>query len=255
MYNWLRRGCMLIMIVLSLSGCSSKPNLAEQGPEQAYRYLERRFEKGNYLDAANGLDFFTLNYSGSSLVDSAQFLLGRAHFEMKEFLIAANAFDELSRRFPSSPLVAESMYMIGLCYWELSPKFSLDQEYTLKAIEALQSFIDFYPENESRIQEAQELIAVCREKLAHKEYSSAMIYLKMRDYPSAQIYFQWILDLFYDTEWAPKAAFQLGMVHSLEHNNDEAAAAFRYFLFKYPDHSWRTKAETSLEKLKSEIEG
>ena len=224
----LSRNIFTLTLIILIIGCSKRSPMEEMNDEEAFRFLKTAYNKNKYLDAANGFDFFTLNYSGSSLVDSAQFLLGQSHFKLKEYLLAANAFEELYRRFPRSRLVPEAMFMIGVCYWELSPKYSLDQEYTDKALDAFQGFIDYFPEYSEKVNEAQQYIAFCREKLAHKEYSNGVIYMKMKDYGAAVIYFRSILETYYDTEWAPKAAFRLGVCLREDKRYYEAEEAFRY---------------------------
>ncbi len=168
----------LFVVVL---GCSNLPSIKRMDAESAYRHLIKEYDKGHYLDVVDGLNYYTLNYSGSAWVDSAQFLLGESHFKLKEYLLAANAYDELSRRFPSSPLVPRAMLKIGECYWKMSPKYSLDQEYTYKAISSLQSYIDYYPKKAKGVERAEQLIRECRDKIAHKTYANGIIYLKMKD--------------------------------------------------------------------------
>ena len=246
-----------IVILTSLTvmmGCSKKVRIEEMNPDEAFRYLKGVYDKDDYLSAANGFDFYTLNYSGSSLVDSAQFMLGMSHLKLKEYLLAANAFEELYRRFPRSPLVPDAMYMIGDCYWRLSPKYSLDQEYTNKALDALQAFIDYFPDYTERVREAQDLIEACREKLAHKEYANGVIYLKMKDYGAAVIYFQSVVDMYYDTDWAPRSAYNLGVSYASNEMFEEAEEAYRIYIVKYPDHPLRSKAESSLKDIHRKIE-
>lgn len=249
----------LLLTVSILTGCSKRVPYEEMDAEEAYRYLKERYDQGKYLDASDGLDYYTLNFSGSSLVDSAQFLLGQSHFKMKEYLLAADSFEELYRRFPSSILVPEAMYMVGVCYWELSPKYSLDQRYTSKSLDALQAFIDYFPDHTERVAQAQELIEVCREKLAHKEYANGVIYLKMNDYKAAIIYFLSLLDNYYDTEWAPMALYQLGIAYFESERFTESEETCLMFLDKYPGHSLQSKVETVLKnmrrKLAEETEG
>ncbi|HHE47333.1 MAG TPA: outer membrane protein assembly factor BamD [Bacteroidetes bacterium] len=243
-----------VIFLALLTGCSNRPALEEMNPDQAFQYLKGIYNQGDYLNAANGFDFFTLNYSGSSLVDSAQFMLGQAHIKLKEYLLAANAFEELTRRFPRSPLVPDAMYMIGVCYWKLSPKYPLDQEYTDRALDALQAFIDYFPDYTERVRDAQELIEACRDKLAHKEYASGLIYFKMKSYQSAVIYFQDLLDTFYDTAWAPLAAYKLGASYAGDEQFENAYEAYRAFISKYPDHPWRSRAESEMKDLSRKIE-
>ncbi|MBC8465528.1 hypothetical protein H8D57_00725, partial [bacterium] len=88
-----------LLISTFIYGCSSKPPLEEMEPEKMFSYLQERFVEEKYLDVIEGLEFFTLNYSGNVKVDSAEFLLGQAHFHIKEYLIAADVFNEMNRRF------------------------------------------------------------------------------------------------------------------------------------------------------------
>jgi len=237
------------LLILITAGCAKQKDVTQMEPDAAYRYLVQRYNKGDYLSAVDGLDYFTLTYSGSSLVDSAQFLLAQAHYQLKEYLLAAEAYNELARRFPRSPLVPEAMFQAGLSYYKLSPKYSLDQEQTIKAIDALQGFIDYYPEQAGRVREAQKLIEECRAKLAHKEFASGVIYMKMKHYRAAEIYFQLVLDKYYDTEWAAQAAFKLGQALEGEGKKDEAAEAYRNFLYKYPGHKLKPQAESALGRI------
>ena len=251
-----------IVIVITLfiplcliPGCSQRPALEEMDDVSAFQYLRTRYDKGDYLEATSGLEFYTLNFSGSSLVDSAQFLLGHAHYKLKEYLLAADAFEHLYHRFPRSRFVPDAMYMVGVCYWKMSPKYSLDQDYTYRTLDALQAFIDYHPEYVDRVKDAQDLIELGRNKLAHKEYANGMIYLKMKDYEAAIIYFSSIVDRFYDTEWAPQAAFQLAVCLVRQDKREEAKSAFRDFISKYPDHPWRSRAESALNGLAVTDEG
>jgi len=231
-----------------LAGCSRKPPLNLFDEEQSYSALVQQYNDGDYQDAVDGLNFYTLNFSGSGKVDSAQFLLGQAQFKLKEYLVAAASFEELINRFPSSPLVADAMYMIGESYWKMSPKYNLDQEYTDRAVNALQSFIEFYPEQTEKVNSATALILLCREKLAHKTYHSGLIYLKMKDYAAAAIYFRDVMELYYDTTWKVSAQYQLGMALMGDKLYDEAITAFRQFIDDNVDHELIGKARRNITK-------
>jgi outer membrane protein assembly factor BamD len=238
-----------LFVFAILSGCAKQADITTMEPEVAYRYLEKKYEKADYLSAVDGFDYYTLNYSGSSLVDSAQFLLAMSHYNLKEYLLAADSFNELVRRFPRSPLVAEAMFQAGASYWKLSPKYSLDQEFTIKAIDALQAFIDYFPERSSRVRDAQELIDQCRNKLAQKEYSSGIIYIKTKDYRSAEIYLKSVTELYYDSPWATEAAYWIAFAQAGDQRPEEAKKSYRDFIQKYPGHPLIIKAEEDLLKL------
>lgn len=238
-----------ITLIAACVGCSRQVPLSELDQTAAFERLRSDFQRGDYQRANEGLNYYTLNFSGSAKIDSAQFLLAWSHYYLKEYLLAASAFDELVKRFPRSSLVPESMFMVGVCYWKMSPRYALDQEYTNKAIDAFQAFIDYYPGMIERVREAEEYIGRCREKLAHKAYATGVIYLKMKDWRAAEIYFRKVTDEYYDTPWAAPAAFQVG--HSLQKQGKEAdaAQAFRTYVEKFPGHQWRQRALEALKVL------
>ena len=240
----------ILIFLATVAGCSKHPPFDEMEPGDMYRYLVKQYEKEKYLDVTQGFDFFTLNYSGHGLVDSAQYLLGQAHFHLKEYILAADAFEDLTRRFPNSSLVADAMYMVGECYWKLSPKYALDQHYTIQSIDAFQNFIDYYPYHAEKVKRAEDLIFQCRDKLAHKQYANGIIYLKMKDYRAANIYFSGVIEQYYDSEWAPKAAFKLGESLMGQKRFAEAEETFQNFLVKYPDHPWADKTRAELSSMR-----
>jgi len=233
---------------LFIVGCSKAPPLDEMMPEEMYHHNRALFDRGRYLDASDGFNYFTLNYSGHGLVDSAQYFIAQSHFEMKEYLISVDAFEELVRRFPNSQIVAESMYMIGKCYWELSPKFALDQEFTHSAIDALQSFIDYFPDHKEMGKQAQVLIGKCRDKLAHKHYYNGVIYLKMKQYTAASIYFRGVMDQYYDTLWAADATYKLALSLSGEDKFEESREVLVGFIQKYSNHEMVDEARAQLNR-------
>ncbi len=231
---------------LIFSSCYKPPPLEEMEPEEMYHHLRLLYERGRYLEASDGFNYFTLNYSGHALVDSSQYFIAQAHFNMKEYLISVDAFEELVRRFPNSKLVAESMFMVGRCYWEMSPRYSLDQEYTHSAIDALQSFIDYFPDHQEMALEAQGYIGKCREKLARKHYSNGIIYLKMKQYGAASIYFRGVINQYYDTRWAADATYKLGLSLSGEDKKEESREILLGFIQKYSGHEMVDKAKAEL---------
>ena len=231
---------------LFFSGCYKPPALDDMQPKEMYHHLRALYEKGRYIEASDGFNYFTLNYSGHALVDSSQYFIAQSHFNMKEYLISVDAFEELVRRFPNSQIVAESMFMIGRCYWEISPKYSLDQEYTIDAIEALQSFIDYFPDHREMALEAQSYIGKCRNKLARKHYSNGVIYLKMKQYAAASIYFRGVLDQYYDTEWAADATYRLSQSLTGENKEEESREILIGFIQKYSNHEMIDKAKADL---------
>ena len=138
------------------------------------------------------------------VADSAQYYLADSHAKMKEYLIAAVEFEKLINDMSRSPLVPMAQFKLAECYHKLSPRPSLDQQYTQKAIREYQYFIEENPTHELK-SEAEKNILELRNKLAKKDWGNAEVYRKIRKYKSAIIYYDQVLDNYYDTEWADEA--------------------------------------------------
>ncbi|HEX8378051.1 MAG TPA: outer membrane protein assembly factor BamD, partial [Pedobacter sp.] len=87
-----------------------------------------------------------------------------------------------------------------------SPKFTLDQDNTLRAIDAMQLFINLYPKSE-RVTEASKLIADLRDKLEMKSFANAKLFYDIGDFKSAVIAFKNSLRDYPDTKYAEEMEY------------------------------------------------
>ncbi len=242
----------LIFSVVLISGCGGGRKWEDVSADVAWAKILKKYEKKRYLDAVERLEIFLINHSGSPMMDSAQFLLAESHYKMKEYLISASEYEKLVLQFPQSPLVEQSEYNLGMSYYKMSPKYSLDQVYSERAIDAFQIFIEDFP-NSKNSGDAMEMIGICRGKLARKEYESGRLYHKVKEYPSARIYYGIILDNYYDTEYAPKALFYRAETWQSDKDWVEAINDYSSFLDKYEDHEWSGKALKALNRITDDL--
>ena len=163
--------------------------------------------------------------------------------------MAAYEFSRLIKNMPSSKLVSESQYMLAECYYRLSPDYSLDQKYTKKAVEEFQAFIDFFP-TDSKVPEAEKKIIEMNDKIAYKEYTTAYIYNKLEYYQAALDYYDYVVENYHDTQYAPLSMYSKIKLLALRKRNSEAIAAIAKFIEKYPDDSHIKE----MEVLKSSLE-
>ena len=240
----------LIMIfALGFWGCSSSYDTASMYPEQRYQFALKLYNNRNYEDALKEFQSLVLQYPGSTIVDSSQFYLGQTRFQREEYIMAAYEYSRLIKNMPASKLVPEAQYMLAECYYRLSPDYSLDQKYTIKAIQELQAFIDFFP-TDSKVPDAEKKIAEMNDKLAHKEYYTAYIYTKLEYYNAAIAYYDNVIDNYHDTQYAPMALYDKIKLLVQRKRNSEALTNIAKFLDKYPNDS-RVK---ELESIKTSIE-
>ena len=193
--------------------------------------IQERFDLGlenledeKYLKAQTDFKNVLLRGTGSDLGDDAQYYLGEAYFRNKEYLLAVAEYEKLTRRMGFSPFVEEARFKICEAYTIESPKYYHDQEYTEKALERYQEFLDDYP-NSNFNDDVISSIESLREKLGQKLYETGILYLKLEEYESAKMTFQLVMDQYYDTSFINFA--HQGMAKALAKNREiEDATAF-----------------------------
>jgi outer membrane protein assembly factor BamD len=237
------------LLLVGLAGCGKEGTLGEGlSPEEQFAYTKRMFDKRDFYKAKMQFTVLVLNNPGSRIIEDAQFYLAECHFNLKEYLLAAAEYEKLIKSLPQSAYGDDARYKIGLCYEKLSPGYSLDQEYTLKAISQYQQFLEEHPESELRSTVEQNL-KDCRNKIAQKEYKTGELYRKMGYHSSALISFNAVLENFYDTDFADDALYWKGFCLGKLGNGQEARAVYEMLLAKYPDSEFADPARERLKGL------
>jgi len=133
----------------------------------------------------------------------------------------------------ASPFVPASQFKIGLCYYTLAPRSALDQQYSYRAIDEFQTFIEYYPANEL-VPEATGYIQKLNERLAQKLFETAQLYVNMEYYKSATIYYTNVIEKFHDTPFAEKAYIGKLRTLILRNKYQEASKEIDKYFEKYP---------------------
>jgi outer membrane protein assembly factor BamD len=235
--------------VLVLAGCHSSEVTKVVTAEDRFAEGKKKFDDGDYLEAISDFEVIKLQFPGSGVADKAQFYLAESYFNREQYLLAAQEYQSLRRNVSASPLVPESMYKTALCYYNLAPKSSLDQDYTLKAIDEFQNFIEYNSKNEL-VAKAEERIAELNLRLAQKLYDAAELYMSLSYYRSATIYYEAVVEKYHDTPLAEPAL--IGHARSLMARKKyaEAAVDVDKFLDRYPSSSRKNEVES----LRAEID-
>src|SRR5690606_37177353 len=133
-------------------------------------------------------------------------------------------FKQFTDTYPNSSRAEECRYIGAYCYFLESPRPGLDQEYTYRATEALQLFINLYP-NTERAEQASGLIQQLRNKLETKAYNNAKLYTDTRlsdDYRTSVITYHNIRRQYPDTKYAKEMEFLSIKAQSLYANQSSA---------------------------------
>ncbi|MBI3587523.1 MAG: outer membrane protein assembly factor BamD [Ignavibacteriales bacterium] len=236
-------------VILSwVAGCSASQETGPLSAEKRFELGMKKFNDEDYLDAIEDFRIVALQYQGSALADDAQFYLGESRFRREEYILAAYEYEVLTRTMPTSEYISKARFKRALCYYNLSPKSYLDQEYTKRAIDEFQSFIEYHP-TDSLVSHAEAKIMELNTKLAKKEFENGTNYMTMEYYKAAIISFDHILEKYYDTPYAERAQLKKAEALYLRNKLVEAKREIEKFFTKYPSSSFKADAE----KLRQDI--
>jgi outer membrane protein assembly factor BamD len=239
----------LLLMAATIGGCGSGDTTKVMTVEERFAHAKALFDDHDYLAAINDLTVITLQYQGSAIAPDAQFYLGECRYFREEYLLAAFEYSVVKLNYPANPRVADAMYKTAMSYYNLSPKPALDQQYTRKAIDEFQSFVEYYPAN-ANAADAEAKIRDLTNRLAKKQYDTARLYATMQYYRSALFYYDDVIEKYHDTEYAPLAFIsKVELLISRNRYRDAAAEAARFYE-KYPNSVLRAR----MDALKADID-
>lgn len=244
---------MPVIIMMIAAGCGSTKIKSYSSAEEQYREAHKEFQKEHYLKAIDGFQKVIYNFSGASMVDSAQYFLAMSYYLQEDYFLAAAEFERLYNNYPGSPFLDDGQYMAGLCYYKSSPRnYGLDQEDLIRAIQILEDFVTDNPGSDLA-DDARATIKEAYGRLAKKRYENARIYYKLGYLDAAEIYFQTVIDDHTDSEWAARALYYKGEIKFKQKWYQEAKAVFDNFLVVYPEHKLAEKAKKMLSRIDEEL--
>ncbi|HUI30842.1 MAG TPA: outer membrane protein assembly factor BamD [Candidatus Acidoferrales bacterium] len=228
-------------LAIILASCSSTQELIVQSAGETYRQGMLLMQDKDYTKARDKFDIVVKQYPASAYADSAQFYLAETYYDQEEYITSAFEYENVYRSYPSSKLSPDARFMIAKCYMAQAPRVQLDQQSTTKAIEAFQSFIDYYPQS-PLVPQAEKEIMDLRSRVAEKYYDTAELYTAMGYYKAAVVYYDLILDQYHDSNFADKAALGKVKVLMKRHKDSDAKSALEKFYISFPNSKLREEA-------------
>lgn len=248
---------------LLLASCG-KRELIRRGDslEVAYEKAMALYEDQHYADAARAFETVIQIGLGTEYGRDAQYYLAQSYYHDTRYLLAASEYERFISQFPRSERRQEVQFKEAYCYYQLSPRYRLDQQYTYTAIEKLRLFNDNFP-NSDRTQEAAQYISELRAKLARKQYNAGDLYMVMREYEAAIIYFDLTINNYPDTPWAEQAlvdeinAYNIYASRSVEEMQrpryEMAVDTYETYVQLFPNGENRSLAEQYVDNARSAL--
>jgi outer membrane protein assembly factor BamD len=233
---------------LLFAACGATKEIEIPTAAERFMFGMKEYHSENWFDAIQHFEVIRLQYPGSAQADSARFYTGMCRYKRGEYILASYDFNQLVANFPSSGLLIDAQYMFAECYDKLSPEPALDQVYTVRAIDAYQTFIELYPTS-PKVQDAEKRILALTSKLAEKELNTGILYTRLENYSSALIYFDTVIDRYYNTEFVDDAMVQKLRILMRRKKYDDVSAISRTFLAKFPDSPYKDEVKKMQEQI------
>jgi outer membrane assembly lipoprotein YfiO len=232
--SWVVPALLFVLLVGGVAACASTPRFQGRGPTELHAQAQSDFDRRDYGDAIDALDWLLLVYPDYPQAAEARFLMARAYQEDRQHLLAGDEFARFIDRHPLHPLAPDAA--LGICRSQaaLSPIPQRDQTYTRQAAVVCRDVAREYWMH-AVAAEAQVLADEMRAKLAQKEYDTGQHYFRRRGYDSAIYYWEMLVEEYWDTPWAPWALLGISQAYDRIGYDDDAEEYRARLLNSYPD--------------------
>ena len=234
-------------------GCSSSGETKNMTAQERFNHGKKLFDDEDYLEAKKDFDQIKLQFPGTTVANDAQYFLAECYFKREEYLLAIEEYQSIKRSQQGSPYLQLAQFRIAMAYYNLSPESHLDQEYSVKAIDAFQTYIEYYPTSDS-VAPATAKIQELNNRLARKDFDSGDLYMKLGYYKAAIYYYNSVTEKFHDTPFAEPAHFSLAKALAARKQYTEAKKELSKFLEKYPQTKFKQDADALMNDLTQKLQ-
>lgn len=169
----------VLALALALGSCGEYNRiLKSRDPDAKLEFARRAFEQRRYVQAATVLAGVIPQFKGNEKAEESLYLLALSYFENKDYINSGAYFKNYYTRYPKGRYAELARFYSGYGYFLDSPEAQLDQGETIKGIEELQAFLDYYPHS-SKVSIAQNAIFDLQDKLTLKQLMNAQLYYNL----------------------------------------------------------------------------
>jgi outer membrane protein assembly factor BamD len=260
---------LLFITVIIITSCSKFSKLQKTGTDQQkYDAAMAYYQKGDFYRSGLLFEELIPLLKGSTESELAQFYYAYSQYQQGQYNTSQFLFKKFYDTYARSDFAQEALYMHAFSLYKDSAPYTLDQTSTLTAINALQDFINAYPESAFR-EECTRYILELRAKLEKKQYEKAKLYHKVSDFnmmslKSAVISIDNFRKDFPDSKYNEELAFlKVDSQYSLASNSFSVKQKERYqdvvkfyneYIDKYPTGKYVRDAERMFENSQKQLE-
>lgn len=182
MIKTLRKYSLLLLAAGALCSCGEYNKVLKSTDMQyKFDYAKKAYEQRKYMQAITLLQDLQMPMRGTENGEDATFLLAMSYFENKDYMNSGVYFKNYYQRYPRGKYAELSRFYSGYGYYLDSPEPQLDQTITVKAMEELQGFLDYFPASD-KAGIAKNAIFEMQDKLTLKQLQNAQLYYNLGNF-------------------------------------------------------------------------
>lgn len=163
----------VLVVVVFLGSCNQYQKVLKNEDVKAkYDLAEKYYAEGDFKRANRLFEQIAPQYVGKPQGERVSFFFADSYYKNGDYNLAGYQFERFLKSYPKSDRVQEAGFYGAKSYYMLSPKYSLDQTDTDKALQKLQIFINAYPDSEF-LPEANKIAKELSTKKEKKEFEIA----------------------------------------------------------------------------------
>jgi outer membrane protein assembly factor BamD len=252
---------------LAIFSCNKEFNqlLKKGSTEEKYTAAIKYYKVADYYKAGIIFDEISPLLKGDSTAEIAQFYNAYCNYYQSNYQMSSYQFKTFYATYNNSPFAEEAYYMYANSMYKDAPPYNLDQTNTLTAVDALQTFINTYPQSKYEDKCNQDLKDL-RYRLERKAYEKAKLYFKTREpsftgrpnYQATNVTIDNFKKDFPDSKYVEELSYlqilameelsDLSFYTKQKERYNQTIKLYEKFIDKYPSSKYLKELQTQYEK-------
>ncbi|WP_339923783.1 outer membrane protein assembly factor BamD [uncultured Cyclobacterium sp.] len=238
--------------------------------DELYEAANRYYDEGEHNKAIILYDRVLPVIKGSGKAELAEFNYAYAHFRTKRYIEAAEYFKTFFDTYNRSPLAEEALFMNAYSLYLDSPDYNLDQKSSREAVNAIQLFMNRFPESDS-YERSITMIDDLQKRFEEKAFEESKMYYRLTEglfpgdfYRACIVNFQNFAKSFPDSDYNEELAFKLVEVSTAyadrsvfdkkEERFEQALEFAAEFAKKFPESEYLKNVSNIQSKAKAKLD-
>jgi len=242
----------VVCLTLTLAGCAAHTMPEVRTEADRLQMARTAMDKHQYIDAAELLKGYVQRNAGTAQVDGAICMLGECFLNTHDWVPAQEQFEKLLRDYPESDSAGSASFLLGDAFMGQSRPRDFDQQFTQRALDQWDEYVRRYPDH-WRHEQAEQRVLDAPTTLARKLVDTADLYVKLRQYTPARIYYQRVIDDYHDTVPLIDAQVGLAILQARLGKFEEAIQTLRQIEETFPGRPVAARAAKERVKLEKKL--